>query len=74
MGTVHLEWAFPEAAVLIVRHCAEGKKLLAKLEQRHGKGEALSILAHRLRRAAYFMLAPEREFDVQHFAATAMQG
>jgi hypothetical protein len=28
-----------------VRHTAEGKKLLAKLEKRFGKGKALSILA-----------------------------
>ena len=32
MGNVHLKWAFSEAAVLFVRHCAEGKKLLARLE------------------------------------------
>jgi transposase len=43
MGNVHLKWAFSEAAVLFVRHCSEGKKLLARLEQKHGKGKALSI-------------------------------
>jgi transposase len=72
MGNVHLKWAFSEAAVLFVRHSAEGKKLLAKLEKRHGKGKALSILAHKLGRTAYFMLAREKAFDVQRFAATAM--
>jgi transposase len=71
MGNVHLNWAFSEAAVLFVRHSAEGKKLLAKLEKRHGKGKALSILAHKLGRAAYFMLAREKAFDLQRFAATA---
>jgi transposase len=71
MGNVHLKWAFSEAAVLFVRHCAEGKKLLARLEKRHGKGKALSILAHKLGRAAYFMLSREKAFDVQRFAATA---
>jgi transposase len=70
MGNVHLKWAFSEAAVLFVRHSAEGKKLLARLEKRHGKGKALSILAHKLGRAAYFMLAREKAFDVQRFAAT----
>jgi len=54
-----------------VRHSREGKKLLARLEQRFGKGKALSILAHKLGRAAYFMLAREKAFDMQHFAATA---
>jgi transposase len=70
MGNVHLKWAFSEAAVLFVRHSAEGKQLLTRLEKRHGKGKALSILAHKLGRAAYFMLAREKAFDLQRFAAT----
>jgi len=70
-GNVHLKWAFSEAAVLFVRHSAEGKKLLARLEPRFGKGKALSVLAHKLGRAAYFMLAREKAFDLQRFAATA---
>jgi len=70
MGNVHLKWAFSEAAVLFVRHSAQGKKLLARLEQRFGKGKVLSILAHKLGRAAYFMLAREKAFDLQRFAAT----
>jgi len=41
--------------VLFVRHSAEGKKLLARLEKRFGKGKALSILAHKLGRTVYFM-------------------
>ena len=52
IGNVHLKWAFSEAAVLFVRHCTEGKKLLARMEKKHGKGKALSILAHKLGRAA----------------------
>jgi transposase len=46
--------------------------MLARLEKRHGKGKALSILAHKIGRAAYFMLAREKAFDGQRFAATAM--
>src|SRR2546427_1480750 len=45
MGNVHLKWAFSEAAVLFLRH-TEGKKLIARIEKQHGKGKALSILAH----------------------------
>jgi len=71
MGNVHLKWAFSEAAVLFVRHSAEGKKLLARLEKRFGKGKALSILAHKLGRAVYYMLAREKAFDLRRFAATA---
>jgi len=70
MGNVHLKWAFSEAAVLFVRHSAEGKKLLARLEKRFGKGKALSILAHKLGRAAYFMLARGTAFDAKRFAST----
>jgi len=70
MGNVHLKWAFSEAAVLFVRHSAEGKKLLAKLEKRFGKGKALSILAHKLGRTAYFMLRRGKAFDAERFLAT----
>ncbi len=70
MGNVHLKWAFSEAAVLFVRHSAEGKKLLAKLEKRFGKGKALSILAHKLGRVVYFMLRRGKAFDRTRFLAT----
>jgi transposase len=71
MGNVHLKWAFSEAAVLFVRHSAEAKALLARLTKRHGKGKALSILAHKLGRAAYYILLREKAFDAKKFFATA---
>jgi transposase len=71
MGNVHLKWAFSEAAVLFVRHNEPGKKLLAKLEKRVGKGKALSILAHKLGRAAYCMLLRGKAFEIDRFLATA---
>ena len=70
MGNVHLKWAFSEAAVLFVRHCPEGKPLLARLERKHGKGKALSILAHKLGRAAYHMLLRGKAFEIERFVAT----
>lgn len=70
MGNVHLKWAFSEAAVLFVRHAPEGKKLLARLEKRFGKGKALSVLAHKLGRTVYFMLARGKAFDAGRFLAT----
>jgi transposase len=70
MGNVHLKWAFSEAAVLFIRHSAEGKKLLVRLEKRFGKGKALSILAHKLGRTVYFMLKRGKAFDRERFAAT----
>jgi transposase len=71
MGNVHLKWAFSEAAVLFVRHSAEAKALLARLTKRHGKGKALSILAHKLGRAAYYVLLREKPFDAKKFFAHA---
>jgi transposase len=69
MGNVHLKWAFSEAAVLFLRHTTEGKKLLARLEKRHGKGKALSILAHKIGRAVYYMLARGTVFSMEKFLA-----
>jgi hypothetical protein len=43
--------------VLFLAKCPEAKKLLARIERKHGKAKALSILAHKLGRAVYFMLA-----------------
>ena len=63
--------AFSEAAVLFVRHNEPGKKLLARLEKRVGKGKALSILAHKLGRAAYYMLLRGKAFEIDRFVATA---
>ncbi|MGH7289021.1 MAG: IS110 family transposase, partial [Myxococcota bacterium] len=71
MGNVHLKWAFSEAAVLFVRHSSEAKALVARLTQRHGKGKALSILAHKLGRAAYYVLLREKPFDAAKFFAHA---
>jgi len=70
MGNVHLKWAFSEAAVLFVRHCPEGKRMLARWEKQHGKGKALSILAHKLGRAAYYVLLREKAFDLERFMTT----
>ena len=56
--------------MLFVRHSEPGKKLLAKLEKRVGKGKALSILAHKLGRAAYYMLLRGKSFEIERFVAT----
>ena len=69
IGNVHLKWAFSEAAVLFLRNNSEGQKLLARLEHKHGPGKALSILAHKLARAVYFILRREKAFDLKTFLA-----
>ena len=67
IGNVHLKWAFSEAAVGFLRKNPPGQKLLARLRRKHGKGKSLSILAHKLGRAVYYMLSHHRAFDMQQF-------
>jgi transposase len=66
----HLTWAFSEAAVLFLKNNEPAQKYLAKLATTHGKGKALSILAHKLARAVYFMLKHHVAFDQAKFLAT----
>jgi transposase len=46
IGHAHLTWAFSDAAVLFLRDNPAAQKLLARLEKKHGTGNALTILAH----------------------------
>ena len=69
MGNVHLKWAFSEGAVLFLRHAPGGKTLLARIEKKHGKGKALSILAHKIGRAVYYMLSRRTVFSMDKFRA-----
>jgi transposase len=69
MGNVHLKWAFSEGAVLFLRHAPGGKTLLAGIEKKHGKGKALSILAHKIGRAVYYMLSRGTVFSMDKFRA-----
>jgi transposase len=67
IGNPNLRWAFSEAAVLFLKGNPKGQTLVARLEHRHGKGKALSILAHKLARAVYGMLRRQEAFDVNKF-------
>jgi transposase len=69
MGNVHLKWAFSEAAVTFLRHNSAGKKIMARLEKAHGQGKALSILAHKIGRAVYYMLSRGTVFSMEKFLA-----
>jgi transposase len=67
IGNTYLKWAFSEAAVLFLRNNPAAQKYLARLESKHGKGKALTILAHKLARAVYSMLKRDTVFDMQKF-------
>ena len=69
MGNVHLKWAFSEAAVLFLRHTKDGQKMLAGIEKKHGKGKALSSLAHKIGRAVFYMLSRGTVFSMDKFRA-----
>lgn len=68
IGNVHLKWAFSEAAVSILSKSAEARKLIERLRRKHGKAKSLSILAHKLGRAVYYMMTREKTFNMQRFA------
>ena len=70
IGNAYLKWAFSEAAVLFLKGNQPAQKAIARLAGRHGKGKALSILAHRLGRAVYVMLMKRKPFDQERFMAT----
>src|SRR2546427_335962 len=67
IGNVPLRWAFAEAAVLFLRQNQPGKEYFAKLAHKHGKAKALTVLAHKLGRAVYYMLTREQAFDLTRF-------
>lgn len=67
IGNPHLKNAFGTAAVLIQNYYPEVKSLIEKLEKRHGKGRALSIMAHKIGRTIYYMLKNEKVFDLNKF-------
>ena len=55
------------AATLFLRNNPEGQKLLSHLEKKHDKGKALSILAHKLGRAVYYMLKRQTDLEMALF-------
>ncbi len=60
-----------EATVLFLRESEWAKQYLQRLEKKHGKGKALSILSAKLGRAVYFMLLRKEPFDQKRFFAQA---
>ena len=67
IGHAYLPWAFSEAAVLFLRANPAGQKYLGRLEKKHGKGKALTVLAHKLARAVYYMLKRDTAFEMHKF-------
>ena len=69
IGNAHLKWAFSEAACLFLRGNEQAQLYHNRLVSKHGKGKALSILAHKIGRAVYFMLKRKEPFNMDTFFA-----
>lgn len=65
IGNAFLRFAFGEIAVCFLRASEEAKRLHARLVKKHGKGKALSILAHKIGRGVYFMLTRKQPFRME---------
>jgi len=69
IGNVHLKWAFSEAAVLFLRRNPDARRYRDKLIRKHGKAKSLTILAHKLARAVYYILKRKEVFHPKVFFA-----
>jgi len=70
IGNAHLKWAFSEASVLFLRQNPPAQRYLETLAHKHGKAKALSILAHKIGRAVYYMLTRREAFDMNKFLSS----
>ncbi|TWU40269.1 Transposase IS116/IS110/IS902 family protein [Novipirellula aureliae] len=64
IGNAYLKWAFSEAIPLLKRQDARAKAFCDRIEKKHGKARANSLLAVKLGRAVYFMLCRGEVFDL----------
>lgn len=71
LGNPYLRWAFGEAAVIAKRSHQLIKEYALRLEKKHGKFKANSVLAAKLGRAVYFMLRNGTGFDLEKLIATS---
>jgi transposase len=67
IGNASLKWAFSAAAVLFWRANPAGQRDLTRLENTHGKGKALTVLAHKLARAVFYMCTRQTACDMAQF-------
>ena len=65
IGNPHLKWAFSEAITLLKRQSKDVKGWAERIEKKHNKARANSLLAIKLGRAVYWMLTRKTAFDVK---------
>ena len=67
IGNPHLKWAFSEAITLLKRQSGQVKLWAERIEKKHNKARANSLLAIKLGRAVYWMLRRKTAFDLKLF-------
>jgi transposase len=67
IGNVHLKWAFSEAAVLFLRANVPAQQYIESLRKKHGRAKSISILAHKLSLAVYYMMKNKKPFSLEAF-------
>lgn len=71
IGNHHLRWAFSEAVLLHLRDDAKGKEYMKRLLKKHPKAKAMTIMAAKIARAAYFVLKRRKPFNEEKFFSMA---
>jgi transposase len=67
IGNPHLKWAFSEAITLLKRESPDAKAFAERIEKKHNKARANTLLAVKLGRAVYWMLTRKTAFDSNLF-------
>ncbi len=53
--------------MLILRANPPAQRYIEKLRKKHGKAKSLSILAHKMGRAVYFLIKRKKSFSMEAF-------
>ncbi|BCG03532.1 IS110 family transposase (plasmid) [Paraburkholderia sp. PGU19] len=64
-GNKYLSWAFIEAAAIAMRSCPQAKRFYERKRARRMPVLAMKALAHKLARAAFYMLRDGKPFEVK---------
>ena len=67
IGNPHWQWAFAEAACLMLRVSERARRWKQRYQQKRGQGKALSVLAAKLGRAVYHLLRKQEAFSEERF-------
>ncbi len=67
IGNPHLKWAFSEAISLLKRECPQAKDFAERIEKKHNKARANTLLAIKFGRAVYWMWKRKTAFDPKIF-------